>query len=159
MNFIDPTARLGAGTVVWHFAVVLADVVTGSRCSIGSHVEIGRGTQIGDETRIGNGVFLPPNSRIGARVFIGPGVVCTDDKFPRVNNSEYDARPPQIEDDATIGAGAVLLPGIRIGARAFVAAGAIVTHDVAADEAVRCQPARRVSTWSSRARHALRVHA
>lgn len=145
MNFIDASARLGADTKVWNFAVVLSDVCIGARCSIGSHAEIGRGSQIGDDTRIGNGVFLPSNSRIGSRVFVGPGVICTDDKFPRVNHHDYDAQPPEIGNDATIGAGAILLPGIRIGVGAFVAAGAIVTHDVPDGEAVRGEPARRLA--------------
>jgi UDP-2-acetamido-3-amino-2,3-dideoxy-glucuronate N-acetyltransferase len=114
-HFIDPTAKLGEGTRVWHFAVILSDAVIGKDCNIGSHVEVGRGCVIGNRTRLSSGVFLPPNSRVGNDVFIGPGAIFTDDKFPRANNHEYRAQPPIIEDGASIGAGAVILPGVRIG--------------------------------------------
>lgn len=140
--FIDPSATYQAGTVIWHYSVVLAKVRIGADCSIGSGCEIGRGTIIGDRTRIGAHVFLPPNSTIGSDVFVGPGVTCTDDKHPRAGNADYIAEPPIIEDGACIGAGAILLPGVRIGANARVAAGAIVTKDVIADSHVLGFPAR-----------------
>lgn len=127
---IDPTAILGAGTIVWWYARVLANVVTGTDCSIGGGTEIGRGSTIGDRTRIGANVFLPPNSRIGADVFVGPGVVCTDDRHPRCGHADYIAEPPTIGDGASVGAGVVILPGRTIGAKARVAAGSIVTADV-----------------------------
>ena len=142
MNFIDPSARIGGGTKVWHFAVILQDVVIGSDCSIGSHAEIGLGCIIGDGTRIGKGVFLPPDSRVGCNVFIGPGCIFTDDKYPKAGNRYYTAEPPVIENDASIGAGAVILPGVHIGHHAMIAAGAIVTRDVPAHGHVRCEPAR-----------------
>ena len=130
-NFIDQTAVLGAGTTCWHYCVVLADVVIGENCSIGSHAEIGHGTRIGNNTRIGKGVFLPPNSIVGNNVFIAPGVFCADDKHPCSGNLSYVAQPPIIEDHAVIGMCAVLLPGVRIGKLAFIGAGSVVTKDVA----------------------------
>lgn len=142
VNYISETAQIGAGTRVWHFAIILSGVAIGRDCSIGSHVEVGCGSTIGDRTRIGFGSFLPSNSQVGKDVFIGPGVVCCDDKFPRVNNPGYEALPPVIGDGASIGAGAVLLPGVRIGAGAMVGAGAIVTQDVKPGTLVRCEPAR-----------------
>jgi UDP-2-acetamido-3-amino-2,3-dideoxy-glucuronate N-acetyltransferase len=144
INFIDKRAIIGEGTSVWHFSVILAGVMIGRDCSIGSHAEIGRGTLIGDNTRIGHGVFLPPNSQVGESVFIGPCVVFTDDKHPRVNEpgTDYNAQPPVIGDGAAIGAGAVILPGVKIGKQARIGAGAIVTRDVADFEHVRGEPAR-----------------
>lgn len=144
LNFIDASAVIGEGTVIWHYAVVLADVQIGSHCSVGSGTEIGRGSIIGDDSRIGARVFLPSRSIIGRHVFISPGVICCDDKYPRVNHLTYHAEPPVIEDHVTIGAAAILLPGVRIGRGAFIAAGAIVTHDVPADALVRGTPARIV---------------
>lgn len=142
INFIDESARLGENTVVWHFAVIQADVKVGKNCSIGSGAEIGRGTIIGDYSRISAHVFLPSNSILESRVFLGPGVVCTDDRYPRVANVNYEALPPYIESGVAIGAGAVILPGIRIGAGALIGAGAIVTRDVRPHEHVRGEPAR-----------------
>lgn len=136
-NFIDPTARIGIDSSVWHFAVVLAGVIIGERCSIGSRAEIGAGTVIGDGSRIGSGVFLSPRSRIGRGVFIGPNTTFTDDRKPRAGNSGYLAEPPVVEDGASIGAGCVILPGVRIGAGALIGAGSVVARDVAPGALVR----------------------
>jgi acetyltransferase-like isoleucine patch superfamily enzyme len=143
-----PTAIVGVGTgigvdtVIWHYAIIHNDAVVGDSCSIGCGAEVGKGSVVGNRSRIGAHVFLPANSIIGNDVFIGPGVVATDDKYPRVNNPKYNAEPPTIEDRASVGAGAVLLPGVRIGAGAMIAAGAIVTSDVPPNGCVKCEPAR-----------------
>lgn len=144
-NFIEPSAIIGEGSVIWWYSVVLAGVRIGSNAQVGARSEIGRDSIIGDRSRIGSGVFLPPNSVIGADVFIGPNVTCTDDLHPRVRTMDdgpYDAKPPIIEDHATIGAGVTLCPGVRIGHHAFVAAGAVVTADVAPHTMVKGVPAR-----------------
>ena len=137
VNFIDPSAKIGVGTKVWHFAVILADVEIGEFVSIGSNCEIGRGCKIGSGSRISSGVFLPPNSYIGSHVFIGPHVVFTDDKYPRVNNPAYHAQPPIVHDEASIGAGSVILPGVVIHTAARVGAGSVVTKSVPSGVLVR----------------------
>lgn len=136
VSFIDPSAKIGAGTKVWHYAVVLADVVVGENCSIGSRAEIGRGTKIGNNSRIGSGVFLPPNSKIGKSCFIGPNTTMTDDRHPFAGNASYIAEPPILDDFCSVGAGCVLLPGVKIGKKAMIGAGAIVTKDVPAGAVV-----------------------
>lgn len=141
-NFISEKAIIGKNTRVWHFSVILDDVVIGDDVNIGSGTEIGRGSVIGDLTRISAHVFLPPMSVIGKNVFIGPGAIFTDDKHPRANNISYDARPPVVGDFAAIGAGAVILPGVHIGNGAVVGAGAVVTKDVPEDGVVYGVPAR-----------------
>jgi UDP-2-acetamido-3-amino-2,3-dideoxy-glucuronate N-acetyltransferase len=130
INYIDKTAILGFNVKIWHFAVVLADVRIGSNVSIGSGTEIGRDSFIADGTRISAHVFLPAQSKVGANVFIGPGVIFTDDRYPRVGNADYKAEPPIIEDGASIGAGSVILPGVRIGKGAMVGAGSVVTRSI-----------------------------
>ncbi len=153
---IEPTAEIGPGTQIWHFAVILQHATIGRDCSIGSGTEIGRGTTVGDRSRIGSHVFLPPNSRIGSDVFIGPGCTFTDDRHPkihRVGDAPYHAEPPVIEDGANVGAGCVVLPGVHIRAGAVVGAGAIVTHDVAAGEHVRGEPARTRTLSAASAVH------
>ena len=142
-NFIDSSAVIGEGTTVWHFSVILADVVIGNHCNIGSRVEIGRGTTIGNFVRISSGVFLPSNSIIEDEVFIAPNCTFTDDRHPRAGNTQtYHAEPPHLERGCSIGAGSVVLPGVRIGAGAMIGAGSVVTRDVAAHEHVRGEPAR-----------------
>lgn len=145
---VDPSAVIGDGTVVWANAGILADCVIGQNVSIGRQSELGRGTTVGDGTRIGWNCFFPPNSRIGRNVFVGPGVMCTDDKYPKITRSwdpPYDAQPPVIEDDACIGLGVILMPGIHIGVGARVASGSIVTKDVPNYCCVRGGPARFVA--------------
>lgn len=145
--YIDPTSTMGEGSMVWHYARILAEVRIGKNVSIGGGAEIGRGTVIGDDSRISAGVFLPPNSVIGANVFIGPNATFTDDKHPRVlkpGDPPYIAQPPVIHDFAAIGAGAVICPGVIIGEGARVAAGALVTKDVVPHGMVRNpNPARQ----------------
>jgi acetyltransferase-like isoleucine patch superfamily enzyme len=140
LNAIHPSASIGKHSVVWDFARVLADVVIGHHCSIGGGTEIGRGTKIGDYSRIGANCFLPSNTTIGRYVFVGPGVVCTDDRFPRVpvtGDPPYEALPPILEDGCVLGAGCLLLPGVRIGAGAKIAAFSLVANDVAPGAKVR----------------------
>jgi acetyltransferase-like isoleucine patch superfamily enzyme len=144
---VDPSAMIGEGSVVWANAGVLADVVIGKQVSIGRGAEIGRGSMIGDGTRIGWNCFLPPNSKVGKNVFMGPGVICTDDKHPKIHRPgepPYRAQPPIIGDDAAIGAAVIILPGIKIGVGARVAAGSIVTKDVPNYACVRGGPAKFV---------------
>ncbi len=143
-NHIEPSAQLGLGTKVWHFAVILQDVIVGDECSIGSHTEIGRGTRIGDYSRIGQGCFIPSDSEIGHHVFIGPGCIFTDDRNPYVHGPDdkaYRAEPPVIEDHANIGAGCTILPGVRIGHHSLIGAGSVVSHDVIPYAVVRGDPA------------------
>lgn len=147
INYIDPSALIGLRSVVWHFSIIMADVVIGDDVSVGSRTEIGRGSVIGSGSRIGSGVFLPYSSFVGKSVFIGPNVTCTDDRHPKIlaPGERYTAEPPVIEDHVSIGAGAVILPGVRIGHHAKIAAGAIVTSDVLPHTLVRCEPARVVT--------------
>ena len=134
---IEDSARVGDGTLIWHFTVILQEVVIGRDCNIGSRCEIGRGCRVGDGTRIGSGVFLPPNAIIGRGVFLGPNCTFTDDRWPVAGNAGYEAQPPVIEDGASLGAGVVVLPGVRNGAGALVGAGSIVLRDVHAGEVYR----------------------
>lgn len=143
--YIDPTSIIEEGSMVWHFARILAGVRIGKNVSVGGGSEIGRGSVIGDDSRISAGVFLPPNSVVGKSVFIGPNATFTDDPHPRVlkpGDPPYNAMPPVIHDHAAIGAGAVICPGVVIGEGARVAAGALVAKDVDPHTMVRSQPAR-----------------
>jgi acetyltransferase-like isoleucine patch superfamily enzyme len=142
INFIDDTAQIGKLTKIWHFAVILANVVIGECCNIGSHVEIGHGCKIGNRVRISHGVFLPPNSVVEDDVFLAPGVLASDDRYPRANNPDYHAQPPHFERGCSVGIGSVILPGVRIGAGSLVGAGSIVTKDVPPQGHVRGEPAR-----------------
>lgn len=133
MKFIDPSAHIGGGTVVWHLATICAETRVGADCVIGTSVWIGKNCRIGDRVRIQTGAFIPNGTVIEDDVFIGPLAVLTDDKHPRSGNRDYKAEPPVIRKGASIGAGAVILPGVELGAGSMVAAGAVVTRDVIED--------------------------
>jgi len=55
---IDPTARLGAGSIVAPGAVIGARAVIGERCIIGANAVIGEGVSLGDEVIVGPGAVI-----------------------------------------------------------------------------------------------------
>ncbi len=94
---VDPSARLGAGTIVCPGAIIGAEVVVGENCiinsgsiiehetQIGSHAHIAPGvciagrTRIGDCTMVGIGASLKEKVTIGQRTIIGAGSVVLSD--------------------------------------------------------------------------------
>jgi UDP-2-acetamido-3-amino-2,3-dideoxy-glucuronate N-acetyltransferase len=140
------SSRIGSGTNVWQFVVILSGASIGSDCNICSHVFIENDVVVGDRVTIKNGVQLWDGLRVGNDVFIGPNVTFTNDKYPRSKHYPEQFLPTVIEDGASIGAGAVILPGLRIGAASLIGAGSVVTADVAPGVLVRGNPARCVRT-------------
>ena len=140
--FVHITAKIGDGASIWQNAHIREGAIIGKFANIGGNAEIGIEAVIGDRTRVGFGSFIPNRAFIGNDVFIGPNVTMCDDKYPEVNNTDYNAEPPVIEDGASIGAGVVLLPGVRIGKKALIGAGSVVTRDVEAYVIVAGNPAQ-----------------
>ncbi len=148
-NFIHPTAdvqsaKIGAGTRIWQFVVVLPDCTIGTDCNICAHCFFENDVVVGNRVTIKCGVQLWDGLRIGDDVFVGPNVSFTNDKFPRSKNSGYRPLATEIEDGASIGAGAVVLPGIRIGRNAMIGSGSVVTRSVPPNAIVVGNPARVV---------------
>ena len=139
---IDDTVVFGRNVIVWQFSSILPWAEIGDDCVIGSSVWIGRNVRLGKNVRIQDKAHITNNAIIGDDVFIGPGVMTSDDKYPRVGNKEYQSYPPIICDGASLGAGVILLPGVRIGKGAMVGAGAVVTRDVPPNLTVIGMPAR-----------------
>jgi acetyltransferase-like isoleucine patch superfamily enzyme len=134
--------EIGEGTIIYDH-VNLYKCKIGKNCKIDAFVYIEEGVEIGDECKIRPFVFIPTGVKIGNRVFIGPGVIFTNDKYPKVKG-EWKLMETIVEDDVSIGAGAVILPGVRIGRGALVGAGAVVTKDVKANAIVVGNPAREI---------------
>ena len=75
--------KIGNDTLIWQFAVILANAEIGSNCNINCHTFIENEVVIGNNVTIKSGVFLWDGITIEDNVFVGPNVTFTNDKFPR----------------------------------------------------------------------------
>jgi acetyltransferase-like isoleucine patch superfamily enzyme len=151
--FVHPLAdcqsgRIGAGTRIWQFTVVLPGAVIGAGCNINSHCFIENEVVLGDRVTVKCGNQLWDGLQVEDGVFIGPNVTFTNDKYPVSGNRAYHRLACTVKAGASIGGGAVILPGITIGEGATVGAGAVVTRDVPAGATVVGNPARVTRTRS-----------
>ena len=155
---VDPSAKLGAGTTVWHLAQVREDARLGSDCIVGRGAYVGPGVVIGDRVKLQNYALVYEPATLEDEVFIGPAVVLTNDPFPRSADvggrlkrpADWAAHGVVVRRGASIGARAVVLPGVVVGRWALVAAGAVVTRDVPDFALVAGVPARQAG-WVGRA--------
>jgi sugar O-acyltransferase (sialic acid O-acetyltransferase NeuD family) len=99
---VDPTAALGAGSVVFAGAVIQPDAAIGGHaivntgasidhdCALGEAVHIAPGTRLagnvtlGDEVFLGIGTVVIPGVAIGARTIVGAGAAVVTDLPPDV---------------------------------------------------------------------------
>lgn len=136
------SSRIGDGTTVWQFVVILEGAQIGAGSNICSHCFVENDVVVGDRVTVKCGVQLWDGIHLEDDVFIGPNVTFTNDKFPR-SKIYPDAFPRTlIQKGASIGGGAVILPGITIGTGAMVGAGAVVTKSVPPFAIVVGSPAR-----------------
>jgi UDP-2-acetamido-3-amino-2,3-dideoxy-glucuronate N-acetyltransferase len=138
------SAKIGRGTSIWQFCVVLPGAHIGADCNICSHVFIENDVIIGDRVTVKCGVQLWDGLRLEDDVFIGPNVTFTNDAFPRSRQRPEKFAQTIVRAGASIGANATILPGITIGRAAMVAAGAVVARDIPAGELWLGSPARFV---------------
>jgi sugar O-acyltransferase (sialic acid O-acetyltransferase NeuD family) len=103
LAWVSPHARIGAGSIIMHGAIVNAGAVVGSNCiintralvehgaAIGDHCHISTGAILNGDVQVGNGCFVGSNAsvrqkiRIGERCVIGLGQAvvadCPDDAW------------------------------------------------------------------------------
>jgi acetyltransferase-like isoleucine patch superfamily enzyme len=146
---IHPTAdvksnKIGAGTTIWQFVVILEDAVIGDDCNICSHCFIENKVTIGNRVTVKAGVQIWDGLTIEDDVFIGPNVTFANDMYPRSKQFLPSPIATRIARGASVGAGATLLPGITVHANAMVGAGAVVTKSVPPNAIVVGNPARIV---------------
>jgi UDP-2-acetamido-3-amino-2,3-dideoxy-glucuronate N-acetyltransferase len=147
---VDPGARIGEGTRIWHWVHISGGAEIGRGCTLGQNVFVGNRVRIGDRVKIQNNVSVYDNVTLESDVFCGPSVVFTNVYNPRAEvsrKSEY--RDTLIKRGATLGANATIVCGSTIGEYAFVAAGAVVNRNVGAYALVAGVPARHIG-WMSR---------
>jgi UDP-2-acetamido-3-amino-2,3-dideoxy-glucuronate N-acetyltransferase len=135
------TKKIGEGTRVWQYVVILEKAVIGADCNVCSHCFIENDVAVGNRVTVKCGVQLWDGVTIEDDVFIGPNVTFTNDKFPRSRQHKEPART-LVKRGASIGANATILCGIEIGENAMIAAGAVVTKDVPPNAVVAGNPAR-----------------
>jgi acetyltransferase-like isoleucine patch superfamily enzyme len=85
-------------------------------------------------------------------VFIGPGVILTNDRYPRAINGnmllktalDWKKVGVSVSKGASIGAGSICVAPIAIGEWALIGAGSVVTRDVASFALVVGNPAKQI---------------
>ena len=151
---VDPTARIGEGTRVWHNVQIREGARIGRDCIIGKGAFIDADVRVGDRVKIQNNALVYQGAVVEDGVFIGPGAILTNDKVPRAVNPDGSLKS---QDDwhvgrivlrygCSVGAGAIVVTDVTVGRHAMVGAGALVAEDVPDHALVVGVPARVVGS-------------
>jgi UDP-2-acetamido-3-amino-2,3-dideoxy-glucuronate N-acetyltransferase len=141
---VDPGARIGEGTRIWHWVHVCGGARIGEKCSLGQNVFVANKVVIGNNVKIQNNVSVYDDVTLEDDVFCGPSMVFTNVINPRSHVSRKDEYlKTVVRRGATLGANSTVVCGHEIGRYAFVAAGAVVTGDVPPYALMLGVPARR----------------
>lgn len=159
---IGDSTEVGDGTQIWHHSQIRENVSIGNTCVIGRNVYVGPGVKIGSNCKIQNNALIYEPASMADGVFIGPGVILTNDQYPRAVNSDLSLKSGSdwntvgitIDEGASIGAGSVCVAPVVIGRWALVAAGSVVTRNVPDFALVGGVPARQLG-WVGKNGHKL----
>lgn len=115
LAYVDPSAEVGEGCTVGHFAVIEAGARLGPGCSIGHHAVIHAGTQLGAGCRVEAHAVLGRRPRPAAASTVSVAA---------------DLPPLAVGNRTSVGAGAVIYAGAAIGADCFIGDLAFVREEV-----------------------------
>ena len=154
---LDADIEIGSGTKVWHLAQIRSGAEIGHNCIIGRGAYIGPEVVIGDNVKIQNYALIYDPAKIDEGAFIGPGVVLTNDTYPRSvspdgeskSSEEWKSQGVVIGKGASIGARSTILAGVTIGKWALIGAGSVVLQDIPSHGLYVGNPARHVG-WVGR---------
>lgn len=146
---VDPGAKIGAFTSVWHFCHVEGRAIVGENCNLGQNVYVGNDSVVGNACRLGNSVSIFEGVVLEDFVFCAPFMVFTHISFPRAAvNRRAAFQKTIVKTGATLGANSTVVPGVTVGAGTFLAAGATLTRDSKDWALMIGLPARQVG-WVS----------
>lgn len=134
--------KIGNGTRIWQYVIVLKDAVIGNDCNINCHVLIENKVTIGNNVTIKPGVYVWDGITIEDDVFVGPNVTFTNDKYPKSKNASFQLLETTLKKGCSIGANTTLLCGITIGENSLIGAGSLVTKNVPDNELWMGSPAK-----------------
>lgn len=143
-SIIGNNVRLGEGTRIWQFCIVMDNVSLGTNCNIGQNVYLEEGICIGNNVKIKNNVSIYKGVTCEDDVFLGPACVFTNVINPRsFIERKNEFRPTLIKKGATVGANATILCGNTIGQYSMIGAGAVIVREVKDYELVVGNPGKR----------------
>lgn len=151
-RIVDRSSNIHATAKIWAFSQVRDRVQIHENAIISNQVYIGSGVKVGKNCKIQNNAMIYEPAILDDGVFVGPGVILTNDLYPRAINSDgtqkdasdWDSVGVTVRFGASIGAGSVCIAPIEIGEWAVVAAGSVVTKDVKNFALVAGVPARQI---------------
>lgn len=136
------TEKIGEGTTIWQYCVVLPGARIGAHCNICAGVLIENDVVIGNYVTVKSGVQLWDGVTVEDQVFIGPNVTFTNDLVPRSKVYPEKFERTYVRKGASIGANSTIVAGHVIGEYALVGAGSVVTRDIPAYTVWYGNPAR-----------------
>lgn len=136
------TEKIGEGTTIWQYCVILPGARIGAHCNICAGVLIENDVVIGDNVTVKSGVQLWDGVTVEEHVFIGPNVTFTNDLVPRSKVYPEKFERTYVREGASIGANSTIVAGHVIGEYALVGAGSVVTRDIPAYTVWYGNPAR-----------------
>ncbi|MCF3109941.1 N-acetyltransferase [Niabella sp. CC-SYL272] len=148
MAQIHPSAevqsdKIGNGTTIWQFCVILKNATIGENCNINCQVFIENDVIIGNNVTIKSGVQVWDGVVLEDNVFIGPNVTFTNDLIPRSKRYPTAFLKTLVKKGASVGANATIVAGNTIGENALIGAGSVVTRDIPANTVWFGNPAKQ----------------
>jgi len=146
---IDPGAKIGELSKIWHWSHISSGAKIGKKVNIGQNVFVSNKVVIGNNCKIQNNVSIFDGVTLEDGVFCGPSSVFTNVKYPRAFIEKKDQYlPTLVKQGVTLGANCTIICGITIGHYAFISAGSVVTKNVEPYALMTGCPARQVG-WVS----------
>jgi len=154
---VDSQAVVQEGAVIWNNSHVRDKAFVGENSIIGEFVYVDTNVVVGSNCKVQNGSYLYSPAILEDGVFIGPGVILTNDRFPRAiqvdgtlkGQNDWQEVGVVVRTGASIGAGAICVAPIEVGEWSLIAAGSVVTKNVPRFALVSGNPAKFVK-WVGR---------